>query len=731
MIHELLYEHTVPQPVIIGGVIAAIVVTLFAFWRYLPRDRGTILMALLRIAFFLLLAWCLFRPMDKRRQSEQLKPRFLVVADTSASMALTPQKAIPTRWSVTQEVLKQPWTQEIPLKAEVDCYSFDSILGTKVPLKQLGVLEPKGQGTRLRDSLQQIVDRYRGQPLAGILVLSDGLDTRELTDDWASGSWPAPIYSVRLEPANSWEETPDARVMRVDTPRRVVVGWQSELTAVIGANGTKGEPINVQLYENNKLLQEIPTQIPAGGGTREVKFQLDHKSIGTYVYKVKVPALPKEVMLDDNEFSITVDVTDTKNRVLYVEGVPRFDFKFLKRALEKNKEISPIILLQGPDGKLMSVGHAGTVNLTMAHEQLAQFKIVVLGNLDAQTLGEERAKALLKFVEEGGSLILLGGEDAWSTRGFAATPLKPLLPVQRETGDPPLEGKFNVVLSKDGMSHPALQAVSQKWAKPMPVLSIFPGTTPTAGATTVMSADDKPLIVTQRFGQGKVAAVLSNSLWRWQLEPGQKEEYQTFWDGMIQWLMPQASKVDAFTLDLSADIEQMFLGETITLSARIGGAQAGKVGNIPVKLQIQTPDGRKIPFPMPQMTTGAAAAKGQAVFNAEFKADAGGMHNAVATAMIDGREVASGPFSFFVKPFTPETSPRGQNETLLRALAQASKGEFLEKERLNDVLMALKIQTSEEERVIYNSLWDSPFMLGGLMVLLAIDWILRKRRNMA
>ena len=199
---------------------------------------------------------------------------------------------------------------------------------------------------------------------------------------------------------------------------------------------------------------------------------------------------------------------------------------------------------------------------------------------------------------------------------------------------------------------------------------------------------------------------------------------------MLQWLMPKASKVDAYTLDLTADIEQMFLGETITFTARIGGAEAGKAGTVPVTLQIQTPDGRKIPFPMPQATAASGANKGQSVFTTEYKADAGGMHNAIATATIDGRPVPSGPFSFFVKPFTPETSPRGQNETVLKALAQASGGQFLEKDRLNDVLMALNIHTAEEERVIYNSLWDSPFILGGLMFLLAIDWIVRKRRNM-
>ncbi len=459
-----------------------------------------------------------------------------------------------------------------------------------------------------------------------------------------------------------------------------------------------------------------------------MKFQLDHPVIGTFTYKVKIPPLPKQPSNSKNEFSVAVDVTDTKNRVLYVEGVPRFEFKFLKRALERSKEVTPIILLQGPDGKLMSVGHAGSVNLTMAHDQLAQFKIAILGNMDGETLGEERARSLVKFVDEGGSLILLGGDDGWSARGFAATPLKELLPIQRDWSVPAQEGKFSGILTKDGAAHPALQSLVKKWSKAMPILSIYPGSKPTAGATTVMSADNEPLIVTQRFGQGKVAAILSNSLWRWQLEPGQHDEYLSFWDGLIQWLMPQASQVDQFSLDLSADVEQLFLGDTLNLTARAGGSKASTSANIPVTVTVQTPDGRKVPYPMqPSANAGQAGP----VYSASCTADASGMCTAVASATVDGRSIESPPFSFYVKPFTPETSPRPQAVEILRQLAKASGGQFCEQDQLDQVLSALDVKTSQEERVNYNSLWNTPFILGGLMLLLSVDWILRKRRNMA
>jgi hypothetical protein len=727
--HEILFEHTVPQQFIIAGLVVALLAAGFCFWRYLAPNQGRLSLGLLRLGFLLLLGWCLFRPTERQHENEQLRPRFVVIADTSASMGMTPKAgSIPTRWSVVQQVLKQHWATVIPAKAQVDAYTFDNAINQKTGLRDLDAVQPAGGGTRLRDSLQQILSRYAGQPLAGVLLLSDGNDTREIGNEWTAGPWPAPIYSVRLEPPNSWEEIPDVRVIRVDTPRRVVVGWQSEMTAVIGANGAKGAPLNVQLYENDKLLQEIPVQIPAEGGSREVKFQLDHPLIGTFTYKVKVPPLPRQADVTSNEFSVAVDVTDTKNRVLYVEGVPRFEFKFLRRALERSKVVTPIVLLQGPDGKLMSVGQAGSVNLTMTHDQLAQFKIVILGNMDAATLGTDRAQSLVKFVDEGGSLILLGGDDSWSDHGFASTPLKALLPIQRDWTAPAQEGKFNAILTREGAAHPALQSLVKKWNRAMPVLSIYPGSEPTAGATVVMKADSQPMIVTQRFGQGKVAAILSNSLWRWQLEPGQQDEYLSFWDGLIQWLMPQASQVEQFNLDLSADVEQLFLGDALNFTARASGSRAAAASGIPVTVQIQMPDGRKLPYPM-QLSTSA----GQAgpVYAASYTADTSGMCTAVATATVDGRVVESPPFSFYVKPFTPETSPRPQAVDVLQQLAKASNGQFCDQDQLDQVLSGIDIKNSQEEHVTYNSLWNTPFILGGLMLLLSADWILRKQRNMA
>ena len=91
---------------------------------------------------------------------------------------------------------------------------------------------------------------------------------------------------------------------------------------------------------------------------------------------------------------------------------------------------------------------------------------------------------------------------------------------------------------------------------------------------------------------------------------------------------------------------------------------------------------------------------------------------------------SSPPLSFFVKPFTSETCPLPQNFEVLKALSQASGGQYCDKDQINEVLSSLEVKLTEEERMFYRNLYDSPYLLAALMGLLVADWILRKTRNM-
>jgi hypothetical protein len=719
VIGSLFFEHAAPLGAVVGALLLAVAWTIWSFARYVREGWVTGALAALRILFFLGLGWCLLRPAWKEAVATVVKPRFLVLVDTSASMQLSPPGE-PSRWAVAQSVLAQSWPEALRHRAEVELYPFATDLGERAtdPRAAAG-WKPTGNATRLHASLRKLVERYRGQPLAGVLVLSDGLDDRpEDTPE----PWPCPIFTVQLEPPAAWAEQPDLRVAKIDSPRRVVAGWESKLTAVVAGSGTQGRVFTVELFEDDRLLAEQPAQLPAEGGQREVTFPVAHPKVGTFTYTVRVPPLPGETVTNDNAHAVSVQVVDTKNRLLYVEGPPRFESKFLARVLQANPQVTPLIFLQGPNRQFFTVGARGAMTTEMTPEQLAAFKIVILGDLTAAGLGEERARALVKFVGDGGSLVLLGGPNAWDKTGFAATPLAELLPARRPAGGPPQEGRFPVRWTAEGKAHPAFAGAETA----PPILSIFPGAELARGAVTLAETDSgAPVIAAQRFGQGKVAALLTDSLWRWQLEPGAGGVYEKFWARLLDWLTPTRPDAEEAALDLFADAEQLFLGEVLMLQAR-----AADPAIRAVTCEVVAPDGRRISFPMTPQAVVTTTGRSFPGFGLEFTAQEPGLHRAVATAIREGQRIESAPCSVYVKPFAPETAPRPANAELLRALATASGGRHLLPAELPAALANLELPTTEESRVTYATRWNTWPVLLGLIGLLTVEWILRNRRHL-
>ncbi|MEI7437751.1 MAG: hypothetical protein WCL16_13180, partial [bacterium] len=340
---ELTFEHIAPVWIIAAGLTLAVGLAVLSIWRYLSFRVANLGLLALRLAFLALLGWCLLLPIRQRVYTEIIKPRFLVALDTSASMDQTAPGLTSNRWSLAQSLLRAPWTRRVTADCILDVFTFDSELHNPVTLDQVTTNSPRGNATQLREALRKITERYKGQTVAGMLLLSDGLDTKELDIDWAKEAWPCPIYTVRLEPPDIWIAEPDVRIVNVDTPRRVVVGWQTKLTAVVAGQGVRGRPFDVRVLENGRLLESLPTQLPESGGSREITFRLPHPQVGNYIYTVLVPPLEGEKRTNDNIFSVNVQVIDARNRLLYIESAPRWESKYLARELKANKNITPIM----------------------------------------------------------------------------------------------------------------------------------------------------------------------------------------------------------------------------------------------------------------------------------------------------------------------------------------------------------------------------------------------------
>ena len=731
----IIYDHIAPTATIAVGILTALAATVAGYWFFVNRDWIQALMVALRTVFFLLLGWCLLMPGERTVETLQMKPRFVVLLDKSQSMTMTRGEKTTNRWQVAQSVLQMPWVASMESKFEIDFYAFAEDVSSKVALKECATLKPDGNATLLRDALRKTAGRYTGIDVAGCLLLTDGLDTREAFKEWAMEKRSFPVFSLPLEKDVVWDDEPDIRVETLSTPKRVTVGWQSELKVVISGQGTKGKPFPVKLLKNDVQQQEIETQIPEGGGNREVVFRLDHQEVGVYTYRVVLPKLVGETQTTDNESSVVVQVQDAKNRLMYVEGAPRWESKYLSRVLRESKLISPAIFLKGPKGKFMTYGVNQDVAPDMDESKLSMYKIVVLGNLSGEELGDDRARALVKFVEMGGSLVLLGGSKGWAPDGFVKTPLKALLPAAGFSAKA-REGEYRVALTDQGRSHAAFGGDAEFWDKVPSVLSLFQGVTPSAAARVLVEAKTdsgaQPLILAQDFGQGKVVAIFSDSLWKWQLSADamKTKPYPRFWHQLLSWLSPKADAVEGKQWDIFLDREECFLGEEIEFTARWTGEATPPAGTV-VKAEITFPNKKKIPFSMASQAAQALAGKMVPSYSTKFKGEAPGMYTVTAFSETQGRRIESEAAYFSVKPFSPESRPRPPDVEIVKAITANSNGAFFNTAPdLNRMLISMEPKQLKQDISKYKTFWQSWLILTMLILSIVLEWVIRKIRNL-
>ena len=331
------------------------------------------------------------------------------------------------------------------------------------------------------------------------------------------------------------------RVDAVETPRRAVVNWDTPLTATIAGNGLRGETFPVLLLRNGRLFEQAAIQLPPEGGSRDMQFILPHAEIGTETWTVRVPPLPRETQTNDNEMVVAVEVLDSQNRVLFLENTPRFESKYVVRELFANSTITPLAFFRGPGGAFVAYGGQPGRTFEIETEQLAENKIIILGDFDAAALDDEKCRVIADFVEKGGSLVLLGGSRLWGAGGIAATPLARLLPFTRKP-EPAREGRYPVAWTAEGLVHPAFANSPDVPETLPPVLTVFGGAVPRRGSDARDGRDRgrcRAALVSHplRAGQGagdtdRLALALVA------MQPAEDKPFAFFWRQVIEWMSP-------------------------------------------------------------------------------------------------------------------------------------------------------------------------------------------------
>ncbi|MFW6060417.1 MAG: glutamine amidotransferase [Phycisphaeraceae bacterium] len=707
----------------------------------------------LRTAGLLLLLLLVLQPARLPRPETITVHRTLaVLIDNSASMALADRPGDDaTRLGRVRRALTDHRFQErIGEQANLAYYGFDGRLNA-LDADALPDLAGDGRATDIAAALQAAARQHQHDDLAGILLISDGRVTQGDDPLALSETLDAPIHTLTVgEVPDERDEAPDQpqrdlAIESVSAEPRIILGRSANVAVSISATGYQSpRQVQVELVREDEPLGSSAVAVSPQQPRRQALFTVQPDAVGSYEYQVRIPTENDERDPTNNIASFTVEVVDPINRLLYIDRL-RQERRFLNNVIRGQRNLRYTSVVQQDEQRVLVQGNDSDMKQDAANfspEQLRGLKAVVLGDVPADTLDPAQVEALAHWVDTGGALLLLGGPSSLGDEGFAQTPLAQLLPVQMGPGKDYLEEEYRVQLTPDGAAHPAFQRVAaQRWTETPPLLTRVRVANLKPAATVLFAvADDPntPVVVSHGYGHGKVAVVLTDSTWRWQLgfnpTAGQQaSEHALFWQQMIDWLMPELED-DGETggqVQLITDRLEYEVNDEVVMLAAVRAADGTFMRDAEVNFTIATPDGR----PMQRAGTLDETGEGQgAAFNASFEAISEGEYAIQATATRNGRTIGVDQAQVRVQQPQVELVRTDPDRQLLRELAARTDGRALQPTDLEHLLALADLEPREVEvqpssEADAEPVWNRWWLLVAFLVIMAGEWFVRRRNQ--
>jgi len=771
----------------VGVVLLLIMIALWLAWQSSGRlragQRGLLmaLRALGSVCLFLLF----LQPTARLEDVTRVKNHIAVLVDGSRSMSL-PGRADQSRWQEALVELRahQAELEHLSRDHIVTYYRFDEHLERFDSLEALASEAPSGESTLLTTPLEELLSRTPADELAGVWLISDGVDTAlsaplrlpqsaegaEGTEGAEGAEAPAsseaeyeggalqsldlsaqrvkaPIHTLTLGPT---EPLKDVSIVEVRADDFAFARNVVSVDVIIVARGYQ-EPVlrHVTLKRGGRqLAQKLLRYDPSRGvHSEQVRFEFVPEETGEEAYTVDVQAGPEEEVTLNNRAQFSMKVIRDKIRVLQVVGRPSWDERALRHHLQSNPNVELIsffILRTNASIETASPDELSLIPFPtqeLFEERLGSFDLMVFQNFTYKGYRMSRYLPLIRdYVRQGGGFVMVGGDLSMSAGGYAGTPIAELLPFELppNASDAFTLGDFTPALSPTGLRHPitALSLIPEEnealWAR-LPKLGGHNHAGPlkpdaqTLAWRPLEGGRRAPIISAMDVGEGRSLAISTDSLWRWTFEPQSEGAtyYHRLWGNAIRWLIRDPS---LNPIKVSAGRERAPLGADIELTAQVLSPSYEPVKGATVQLTIEEiSDGLAEAKVISQLTV-ITQEGGEGVMR--WRPEATGAYRVRARAAILGAELSAQ--DIFVVAQDPlelrEVSPKPH---FMAELSQASGGEVLQPGEPWSPLPRVQPNVSRVNRRVAVPLWSSAWLLGALCALLSVEWLLRRRWGLA
>lgn len=624
-------------------------------------------------------------------------------------------------------------------------------------------LKADGLATSLGDGLSQVLSELRGQRVAAVIVLSDGRSTLESNLDAAIEQAhafrnPVPVHTVRV---GSIQPPRDLAVSRVVAEPVVFVKDLVAVKAIVRQHGyEQPEQVVVKLIDQKSQKELSSSAVTVGQPDedgqiqREVEAELrwQPEEADTYQLVVRVEPTGGADMNPRNNASVTqLEVKDAKIRVLYIEGYPRWEYRYLKNSLKNEKTVILSVYLFSADEHFAQEGNKPIARLPASPEEWKDYDVIIIGDCDPLVdLGLAQMEAVETFVREwGGGFAMIAGERSAPQR-YTNTPLARLLPIEIDpTAGPDRVNRisgFKIRPTYDGKRSPILR-FERLPERNDSTIAAFPelywykrvlgrkhvGITLAEHPTAIMpNGEPVPLLVAGRYGAGKTYFSAVDSTWRWRWHTG-VGFFDAYWVNLVRWLSRNKLLETDRRFELSTSQTEYDLGQRVEVILELLDRSFERV---PDEIPVSVTDymNREIAV-LRLQRAGRDAWKYSATFIPPAEGDYAfslDRNTVAATFGLAERDqnISMPRTQINVKQASQETEQLAIDRDALERLAGRTNGRAITLAGLDELAAEIPDMGRPLEDPTSHPLWDTKLALILFALILTIEWIWRKRYNL-
>ena len=729
------------------GLVAAVV----AVWFYragqsalTPRDQAVL--GGLRVAAILIVATCLARPILAVSRAIEQRNVVGVVVDDSRSMRITDNENL-ARGTFAHQVFGGPDSALFKALAEKFQLRFFRTSGAGGRSESLGDVPLNGSRTHIATSVLRAEEELAGAPVAGMVVISDGADnsaampgaTPMLEQLLALRARQIPVYTIGVG-AEHFQR--DIELSRVEVPTSVLKDASILVEVVVVQRGYAGKKFPVVVEDSGRIIGSRDVSMPKDGEAAIVRIRVPASERGARLFRVRVPVQSDEMVKENNDREAVVVVNDRREKILYLEGEPRFELKFIRQAVDEDRNLQVVTLLRSAKDKFLRMSVDDSVELSTGfpktREELFSYRAIILGSMEASFFTVDQLRMLADFVSvRGGGLLALGGRRALAEGGFAGTPFADALPVELgpPAGSDSGATEITVTPTAAGILHPATQlapndsATTTLWRQMPPLTTVNEVGRPKPGATVLLEGRaegerrTRPTLTFQRYGRGKAIVFAVQDSWLWQMHqlvPVEDQRHETFWRQLLRWLVSDVpSRVDMVAAGEGA------INEGIPLRVVVSDSAYARFNGAAVNAEVLSPNGESTQLPFEWATDRDGE------YTAMMVPGVNGVHTVNLKAVVGRDTIRSTAGYVRIADPTAEYFGAEMRPAVLKQFADETGGKFYRTSDVSRLPQDIVYTTSGATEVQRLDLWDMPVIFLILLSLLGAEWLYRRRRGLA